>query len=211
MQLSFIQFDNDAGYYTNPVMFNPIVDLMGYVYPTQNGNQSEPGIGSFEKFRVLFDQFKINAMRIKIQIVSQPTPQVNAAVVVRSAIDRNGVSPDLANKYNNTIEAMTSGDSATKKSTIAAFNRIFETYSSFNTKIININDLYSLYRTFYPVGRERGQWYGASHQFKTNADKDDLNLADFMYPFKPQLMLQFFTNNLSQSSSVETFTVTIDD
>ena len=161
-----------------------------------------PGLQAFENFRVLFDQFKVNAIRVKLQIVSQPnTSNSSTAMIVRSAIDRNGLAP----AFNDTLQAQSTSTPAT----IAAADTTFESYSSFNSKIINSSDLYSLYRTFYPVGKERGQWYGASFNYNGLAHAYDANVSNIIFPFRPILMLQFMSSNLG-NSAVESYNVSFD-
>lgn len=190
------------GYCTKAILINPMYLLTGYEYPSGGSTVKVDGLPGFGKFRELFDQFKVNAIRVKVQIVAQPIGATSSAIVVRSAIDRNGI----ASEFNNLINAQDD----TSGATINAVNEVLETYSSFNTKIINVTDLYSLYRTFYPVGKERGTWYGSSFKF-TPASENTTSLSEFMYPFKPLIMLQFAANNVDQQSAgMETFNISID-
>lgn len=189
------------GYCTKAIVINPMYTLVGYKY----GSSTVNGLAGFQKFRELFDQFKINAIRVKVQIVAQPLGTSSSAIVVRSAIDRNGIAAEFNTLLQNQADT---GDTA--KDTIVAVNNVLETYSSFNTKIINVTDLYSLYRTFYPVGKERGTWYGSSFAFTPDSNTTT-NLSEFMYPFKPLIMLQFATNDIpGGSAGLETFNVSID-
>ena len=201
VSLSGATGNSGLGYCTKALVINPMYTLVGYKY----GSSTVNGFAGFQKFRELFDQFKINAIRVKVQIVAQPLGTSSSAIVVRSAIDRNGI----ASEFNTLIQNQTdTGDSA--KDTIVAVNNVLETYSSFNTKIINVTDLYSLYRTFYPVGKERGTWYGSSFAFTPDSNTTT-NLSEFMYPFKPLIMLQFATNDIpGGSAGLETFNVSID-
>ena len=205
--LEFITLDSNAGYLgacTKMITINPMYTLIGYSYPPTPTNVA--GLAGFKNFTNLFDQFKINAIRVKIQIVSQPMSAGSNAIIVRSAIDRNGISSELNDKINTANTA--TGDAL--KAAILAENGIFETYSSFNTKVINVTDLYSLYRTFYPVGKERGTWYGSSFKFSPSANTTT-NLSEFMYPFKPIIMLQFATNAVaSATGTTEVFNISID-
>ena len=179
------------GAYTKLMTFNPMFTLMG----CSNGQSVlENPLPGFSRFRDLFDQFKVNAVRLRIQIISQPLPNVNAAGLLRTAIDRNGLAPAL----NTAIQQQDDSTEHADSDTIAACNKMFESYSSFQQKIINSSDLYSIYRTFYPVGREKGQWYGASHMFTVSA-LSDRDLSDFQYPFKPIMFLQFYLSSLTNN------------
>lgn len=208
--LKFVNLSNATGnaglgYCTKALVINPMYQLVGYKYPNGNTTTIVDGLAGFTKFRELFDQFKINAIRVKVQIVAQPLGTSSSAIVVRSAIDRNGI----ASEFNDLINAQTD-DQSDSKDKIVAVNNVLETYSSFNTKIINVTDLYSLYRTFYPVGKERGTWYGSSFKF-TPGSQTTTDLSEFMYPFKPLIMLQFATNDVpAGSAGLETFNISID-
>lgn len=207
--LDFITLDSNQGYLgacTKIVTINPMYTLVGYQWGS-GVNDKVAGLAGFKNFTNLFDQFKINAIRVKIQIVSQPMSAGSNAIIVRSAIDRNGISSELNTKIN-TADTAAAGDPL--KAAIVAENQIFETYSSFNTKVINVTDLYSLYRTFYPVGKERGTWYGSSFHFEPSS-ATTTNLSEFMYPFKPIIMLQFATNAVaSATGTTEVFNISID-
>lgn len=206
--LEFVTLESGQAYLgacTKVITINPMYTLMGYAWGTGT-NDHVDGLSGFRNFTNLFDQLKINAIRVKIQIVSQPMSAGSNAIIVRSAIDRNGISTELNDKINTANSA--TGDAL--KTAILQENSIFETYSSFNTKVINVTDLYSLYRTFYPVGKERGTWYGSSFKY-TPSSRTTTDLSEFMYPFKPIIMLQFATNAVaSATGTTEVFNISID-
>ena len=186
MRIKFWQNDQQThlGMYTKVLTFNPLVELFGGKYNTPNTPVTLPSLPSFDRFRVLFDQVKINAIRLKIQIVAQPISTTNAAIIIRNALDRNGLNKQFSDKLTD----------QTTFEKISSVSSDLESYSSFNSKIVNINDLYSLYRSFYPYGvQQRGVWYGCSQTFEF-PDNGSVNQADFQFPFKPILMLQFYTN-----------------
>lgn len=197
----FLNVDAQTGLYQTQIAWiNPMLELVGY---TPTGGQQQPGLASFENFRSLFDQFKVNAIRVKVQIVAQPNGSSGyTAMVVRSAIDRNGLAP----AFNTALISQSDAD----PTTVSAADKIFESYSSFNSKIINSSDLYSLYRTFYPVGRERGQWYGASFNYTGIANKNEANLSNIIYPFRPILMIQFMSSNLPVNAANEVYNISFD-
>ena len=202
--LKFISMDASTGLFQTEIKpFNPMRRLVGWASNAETPVVTK-GLDAFENFRKLFDQFKVNAIRIKLQIVAQPSgSNVNAAMIVRSAIDRNGLAPEFNSLLvDQDVETPTSAN-------INAANPTFESYSSFNSKIINSSDLYSLYRTFYPIGKERGQWYGASFKYEGLAHDYDANTSNIIYPFRPILMLQFMTQGIA-SSQVESFNVSFD-
>lgn len=186
MRIKFWQDDQQAnlGMFTSVITFNPLVDLFGGKYVSNGQSVDIPAIPSFDRFRVLFDQVKINAIRLKIQIVAQPVSTSNAAIIIRNALDRNGLAKPFSDKLTD----------QTTFAKVYECSSDLESYSSFTSNIVNINDLYSLYRSFYPYGlQQRGIWYGCSQKFNY-PDKGSINAAEFQFPFKPILMLQFYTN-----------------
>lgn len=185
------QTSGTVGYYTKVMTFNPMYKLMGAVTNTNPPVTLIEPMQGFIKFQELFDQFKVNAIRIRIQVVAQPAPQTYCAGLLRTAIDRNGISP----QFNTAIESQVNAPTEGYKDTIIAANKIFESYSSFQQKIMNSTDMYAIYRTFYPIGKEKGTWFGASHTYVEN-DNEHFNISNHEYPFKPILFLQFFISSL---------------
>ena len=61
----------------------------------------------------------------------------------------------------------------------------------------------------YLVGKERGQWYGASFNYNGMDHAYDANVSNIIYPFRPILMLQFMSSNLG-NSAVESYNVSFD-
>lgn len=186
------------GYYTRLLTFNPMYKLMGCTNPADPQHNWVDPMAGFVRFKDLFDQFKVNAIRIRIQLVSQPTPKTYSAGLLRTAIDRNGIAPGFANQI--------AAQDETDASTISPCNKTLESYSSFQQKIMNATDLYTIYRTFYPIGKEKGSWFGASHMYSATSSSD-FDVSDYLYPFKPILFLQFFLSSLDIAGSSCMFNV----
>ena len=71
-----------------------------------------------------------------------------------------------------------------------------ESYSSFYSRMVNQNDLYSIYKTFIPSGlQQKGFWYGCSYKpsFATKAGR---LTPDLTTPWKPVFLVQFDTPSL---------------
>lgn len=148
---------------------------------------------SFDNFSKLFDQFKINACRAKISLISQPTSIGTNAIQIRTCLDHNGVNDKFA-------EALINVNTTPDKTNILIANKYFESYSSFYTKLMNQGDLYSIYKSFYPTGlQERGFWYGCSFQPKWT--DTEILMPDIDYPFKPVYCFQFVTNGLTTNQT----------
>lgn len=148
---------------------------------------------SFSKFADLFDQFKINAVRAKISLISQPTSTGANAIQVRTCLDHNGVSPEFSS-------ALITQYNTPDNTNIKSANSLFESYSSFYTRLMNQGDLYSIYKSFYPTGlQERAFWYRCS--FQPNWDDAAILSPDIDYPFKPIYCFQFVTNGLTTNQT----------
>ena len=176
-----------TGWYTVLKAFNPLYNLFGMV--NENGTVVIPELPAFGRFRDLFDQVKVNAIKIKVQIISQPLPTANSAGIVRTAIDRNGLSPEYATN-------ILAQNTQTPATLVPALNT-FESYSSFFTKIINISDLYATGKIFKPSYKDK-QWLGCSFQFKGTAQgyQSEALLSDPLFPFKPIFMMQLYLSNI---------------
>lgn len=179
--------DGASGCATPVIVMDPFLDLVG----TSDASPIPPNV-SFASFAALFDQFHVNAMRIKVQFVTIPnlsSATVQCAVQIRSAMDRNG----LAVAWNTMTEPNRS--------------KTIQTYSSFNQQLFNINELYSLYKSFYPsTVTERAQWFGSS--FKLSDKNHNPNIA---VPFKPVVMLQLISSILPTGVIQDaSYSVTVD-
>ena len=175
------------GWMTPIQILNPLVNLVG----SSDDTNKIAKLTSFSKFADLFDQFKINAIRAKISLLSQPTSLGSNAIQVRTCLDHNGVAGTFADQL---LKDLTSAENLGKAS------NSMESYSSFYTRLMNQGDLYSLYKSFYPTGlQERAFWYGCSWQPKWTA-KECLT-PDIDYPFKPIYLFQFATNGLASGGT----------
>lgn len=179
-----------TGFYTKLRVFNPLYNLFGM--QDENGTMRIPELPAFSRFRDLFDQVKVNAIKIKVQIISQPLPTANSAGIVRTAIDRNGLAPEFATAINSQVD--------TTASTLTNAINTFESYSSFFTKIINISDLYATGKIFKPTYKDK-QWLGCSFKFQGTAagyEKEAL-LSDPLFPFKPVFMMQMYLSTIGSN------------
>lgn len=189
--LNFVQMANGS-WMTKIVPLLPLTRLLGTSVEKQSFG-SKAKLLSFSKFADLFDQFKINACRAKLSLISQPTTLGSNAVQVRTCLDHNGVSSNFAS-------AIITQNSTVSKENIQAANNLFESYSSFYTRLMNQGDLYSIYKSFYPTGiQERGFWYGCS--FQPAWTDSQILTPDIDYPFKPVYCFQFCTNGLASGQT----------
>lgn len=144
---------------------------------------------SFNNFAVLFDQFKINAVRMKIVPYSLPQNSnalTNAATFYRTAVDLNGFDPSMneAKGYQSPIHNPVEGN---------AFPNFIMTYSSYNQRQVNSTALYPIWQTFYPRGQARNLWLGCSFSFDGNLDHN----PHLDFNFKPIFMIQIVTPNIT--------------
>lgn len=179
-----------TGKFTPIQFFNPFYHLLGYTVTDGHG-ASIPKLKTFDNFCKMFDEFKINAMRVKIQMVSLPPNSNNTACIVRSAIDKNGLSPEFIAQTDK-LQLLT-----------------FQSYSSFNSKIINNSELYSLYRTFYPIGPfQRGRYLGCSQSYSGEGLK--INERNENWTYMPICMVQFYSSDTQDVVQQVTYNVTYD-
>lgn len=208
--LTYVQPDttNMPGWYTVVKAFNPLYNLFGM--KDDSGNVLINELPAFGRFRDLFDQVKVNAIKIKVQLISQPLPTANSAGIVRTALDRNGLAPEFAT---NIVNQTTS-----TPATLKAATNTFESYSSFFTKIINISDLYATGKIFKPSQKDK-TWLGCSFMFtgspnsSTTAGKYKIEelLSDPLFPFKPIFLMQLYLNAIdTQSSQTMSYSVQFD-
>ena len=181
----------NAGTISSPVyIIDPISMLIGG--KTSTGTALAKDI-SFSNFSALFDQFKINAVRIKIVPYSLPQNSnslTNAATFYRTAIDLNGFDSSCNDKtgYESVIHTPTDGN---------GFPNFIMTYSSYNQRQVNSTALYPMWQTFYPRGQARNMWLGCSYTFDGNLDHN----PHLDFNFKPLYMIQIITPTISTSTN----------
>ena len=149
---------------------------------------------TFTGFANLFDEFKINAIRVKIQVYQAPAPagqNVNGANFIRYALDLNGFS-DEANDYTGLQSIIFHSPKNGHQ-----FPDFITSYSSYNQQTMNATALYPIYQTFYPRGQSKGMWLGTSWNFGTTASHNPR--LDFN--FKPVIMFQILAPLLSTNAS----------
>lgn len=181
--------DSTAGYVTPILIYEPLTTLFGYKITSGNDYAR---LGSFSNFAKLFDQVKINAVRLKLSVTSIPAPSTNAAITVKQCLDKNGVNSDFASKLVTQIGSSTIGE-------IESAQAEMESYSSFYSRLVNQTDLYSIYKTFIPSGlQQKGFWYGCSYhpEFANGAAR---LTSDITTPWKPVFLIQFDTPSLVEN------------
>ena len=181
--------DSTAGYVTPILIYEPLTTLFGYKI-TEGNDYAR--LGSFSNFAKLFDQVKINAVRLKLSVTSIPAPSTNAAITVKQCLDKNGVNSDFASKLVTQIGSSTIGE-------IESAQAEMESYSSFYSRLVNQTDLYSIYKTFIPSGlQQKGFWYGCSYhpEFPNGAAR---LTSDITTPWKPVFLIQFDTPSLVEN------------
>lgn len=178
----------NSGYLTEIHIFTPLTTLFGYNKTNSMNNKER--LGSFANFSRLFDQVKINAVRLKISVTSVPQPSTNAAIQIKQCLDRNGVNEHMA-------ELLVDQMGSEEIQDIEAATAEMESYSSFYSRMVNQNDLYSIYKTFIPSGlQQKGFWYGCS--YKPVYDTEEKRLTpDLTTPWKPVFLVQFDTPSLA--------------
>ena len=179
-------------------IIDPTLDLLG----GKNGSKTVTRDPTFQAFCNLFDEFKINAIRVKVQMYSTPNANNNSnigATFIRYAIDLNGFSAEC-NDY--------SGWQSPIKDPVKGnqMSNLLSTYSSFGQQTMNNNALYPIWKTFYPRGNAKGQWLGASWGFGDNANHNPR--IDFT--FKPIIFFQVVSPIATSSSSNYTCTFSYD-
>lgn len=187
--LNFVaKSDASAGYLTPIIYFTPMQNLFGYTI--LNPSQTVARLGSFSNFAKLFDQVKINAVRLKISVTSVPAPSTNAAISIKQCLDKNGINTGFAAKLIAQLNSSTIAPIETATTEM-------ESYSSFYSRIVNQNDLYSIYKTFIPSGiQQKGFWYGCSYK-PEYATQNNVVIPDLTTPWKPIFMIQFDTPSLA--------------
>lgn len=181
--------DSTAGYVTPILIFEPLTTLFGYKI---TDGSDFPRLGSFSNFAKLFDQVKINAVRLKLSVTSIPAPSTNAAITIKQCLDKNGVNSDFATKLVTQIGSSTINE-------IESAQAEMESYSSFYSRLVNQTDLYSIYKTFIPSGlQQKGFWYGCSYhpEFVNAASR---LTSDITTPWKPVFLIQFDTPSLVEN------------
>lgn len=181
--------DSTAGYVTPILIYEPLTTLFGYKITSGNDYTR---LGSFSNFAKLFDQVKINAVRLKLSVTSIPAPSTNAAITVKQCLDKNGVNSDFASKLVTQIGSSTIGE-------IESAQAEMESYSSFYSRLVNQTDLYSIYKTFIPSGlQQKGFWYGCSYHPEYPNGAARLT-SDITTPWKPVFLIQFDTPSLVEN------------
>lgn len=188
--IDFVQKSVATNGFVTPILtFDPLSVLFGYKV---TGGSDYSRLGSFSNFAKLFDQVKINAVRLKLSVTSIPAPSTNAAITIKQCLDKNGINADFANKI---VQQMTSQTIAN----IESAQTEMESYSSFYTRLVNQTDLYSIYKTFIPSGiQQKGFWYGCSYK----PEYPNVNARytpDITTPWKPVLLIQFDTPSLVEN------------
>lgn len=180
--------DATAGYVTPILIFEPLTNLFGF----KIGSDDWPRLGSFSNFAKLFDQVKINAVRLKLSVTSIPAPSTNAAITIKQCLDKNGVNSDFATKLIAQTGSSTIGPVETAQNEM-------ESYSSFYSRLVNQTDLYSIYKTFIPSGiQQKGFWYGCSYH-PEYANSPARLTSDITTPWKPVFLIQFETPSLVEN------------
>lgn len=144
--------------------------------------------GFYNLFAQMYDQIKLNAVHIKITLLSASDAlysAVNNPVFV-SAWDRNGFSA-----------------SSTTPITFATIS----SYGSAMTKPLTVGANFGVSRSIYATTMaEKSQYVSTAFLPEYGADEDAVDGGQFMlYPFKPTLMMSIFsnsTNNAAPSSFV---------
>lgn len=181
--------DSTAGYVTPILTFDPLSVLFGYKI---TGGSDYSRLGSFSNFAKLFDQVKINAVRLKLSVTSIPAPSTNAAITIKQCLDKNGINNDFATKIVTQAKTPNINNIETAQTEM-------ESYSSFYTRLVNQTDLYSIYKTFIPSGiQQKGFWYGCSYK-PEYANINARYTPDLTTPWKPILLIQFDTPSLVEN------------
>lgn len=180
---------SNTGYVTQIMPFEPLTNLFGYKI---TGGADVTRLGSYANFAKLFDQVKINAVRLKVSVTSIPAPSTNAAIQIKQCLDKNGINNDLATKITTQIQNPIIAN-------IEAAQTEMESYSSFYARLVNQNDLYSIYKTFIPSGiQQKGFWYGSSYHPEFASNQARLT-PDLTTPWKPVFLIQFETPSLIEN------------
>ena len=184
---------------TGVVIVDPLLMLLGDKTNKVTRDQT------FNAFANLYDQFKVNAMRVKLNIfnINCAAKAENAPTYFRSAVDLNGFDANMNTKqfwvdiFGTTPELPTS-----EQRTWANF---LNSYGSFTQQQINVAAIYPFYRTFYPKGTDRYCWYGCSQKLEDATHNPNLD-----FKFKPCIMCQFLLAPKSTTDSGTQTTGTID-
>lgn len=182
---------------TKVFIVNPLISLIGTLDGTTVKRDT-----TFTAFANLFDEFKLNAIRVKIQVLSTPTASTSTATgatFIRSAVDLNGFDSSA-----NTFKGVEGPGLSTADG--SEFANFLQTYSSYNQQTVNNNALYPFWKTFYPRGSARGQWIGCS----TKLPNTNINNPDQDYPFKPIIMWQVVTPISSLGGAAGACMISID-